>query len=81
MPWQLVRPGFRLYKLLCSITFLGLCTLGIMSSDSTTTSLVPFTNANPYADAFKLPERRLLIGGKSVTIKQSWEERSETDLE
>jgi len=48
---------------------------------ATTTALVPFSNANPYADAFKLTERRLLLGGHTVVVRQSWEERSEEDLE
>jgi hypothetical protein len=33
-------------------------------------AIVPFSNANPYADAFKLQERNFVIGGRSLKIQQ-----------
>jgi len=33
-----------------------------------TTALVPFSNANPYADAFKLAERSFLVGGHTIKV-------------
>lgn len=48
---------------------------------SPSVALVPFSNANPYADSFKLAERNFLIGRHTIMIRQSWEERSESDLE
>jgi hypothetical protein len=37
-----------------------------------TTALVPFSNANPYADAFKLAERSFLVGGNTIKVSCIW---------
>eukprot|EP00960_Hanusia_phi_P034505 751118-Hanusia_phi.AAC.4 len=45
------------------------------------TSLVPFSNTNPYADNFRLKVRPILIDGESFMIRQSWDERAEDEPE
>ena len=39
------------------------------------TQLVPFTNANPHVDTFRMKFRPLVIGSKSYTIQQSMDDR------
>jgi hypothetical protein len=38
-------------------------------------ALVPFTNANPHVDTFRMKFRPLVIGSKSYTIQQSMDDR------
>ena len=45
------------------------------------TSLVPFSNTNPYADNFRLKVRPVLIDGESFMIRQSWDERADDEPE
>jgi predicted nicotinamide N-methyase len=39
------------------------------------TALVPFTNANPHVDTFRMKFRPLVIGSRSYTIQQSMDDR------
>lgn len=39
---------------------------------SISTALVPFSHASPFADALRLPERLITIGGRSFTLRQAW---------
>ena len=39
------------------------------------TALVPFTNANPHVDSFRMKMRPLVIGDRSYTIQQTMDDR------